>query len=658
MPVVGESKQENQVFGRGYAMSDTRQYASAIREMVENIRQESGSEFFTEMGRVMIDPETNNTLKEFFMAESADINQYHAMGNPEGYKDHMAMMEAQYDNDRKKLLESVSLGSYNPVMGLVFPLHKNLLMNNIFDKGAINKSVAKQPKFTLSMKVRKMITPDGREIDMFTHQNDIYKEMAASVPTQNVLVTLPLLPTDDEKQKAIEKAVFGANSMIPTVDNFSIESSVTHIVTKAVPKAGYMKPNTAGTGVEPVTDDEVTAGTPIDVAIPIEAQRFLPGYGEIDRQMMSPYSVTIEKTAGNVVTLNGYLSGFFKNNKFMLNCSATPDAGGTTTNIEKVVLSVRRETTSAAFQTVSAKWDVTTTLVEIPDAIPMNANIAPDEVKDIQALYNEDQLNNLLSLFKLVLSNYKDGRILDELNQSFLTMPKSNKLAEVFDFAPPEGYALDHVEYRHKTFMDALDNYAQFMVQVLNDPNITFSVIGSPALIRKITPTSYTYQAPSSIGPVELEFNRTVVTSDKRVYNFISSDKLRDNQNLILLINPRNSDRVIYCIYDYQLYLSNEIRNYANPALPAIHAFERFKLVGYQPVQGRVRIINPTGLRTRYENNDPIGRNLMNEYTSMIPDTMTASGTAGGFPNASAYTKVNDAKADITAPEKVEFVTP
>ena len=29
-------------------------------------------------------------------------------------------------------------------------------------------------------------------------------------------------------------------------------------------------------------------------------------------------------------------------------------------------------------------------------------------------------------------------------------------------------------------------------------------------------------------------------------------------------------------IYDYQLYISNEIRNASNPALPAIHAFERF----------------------------------------------------------------------------------
>lgn len=655
MPVVGESKQDNVVFGRGYNTSSTRQFASAIREMAENIRQETGAEFYTEMSRVMMSPESNETMRDFFVSESADMEEYQALGNPGGYQDHMAMMEAQYENDRSKLLESATLGAYNPVMGLVFPLHKNLLMNNVFDKGAINKAVAKTPKFTLTMKIRKMVTPDGREIDMFTEQNKMFGAILATAPTHNLVVTLPLDPNNTVEQDKIRKAVFGPQGLIQNIDNFSIESAVTHIVTTAIPKAGYMKPNTTTGEVEPVTAAEITAAAPIKVAVPIQECRFEPGYGEIDRQMMTAFSVTVE-TAGaggtgtTPTTITGHLAGFFKNNKFMLYCSDT--------NVQEVVLAVRRETSSAMHNTVSVKWDSQTNIVEIPDAYPINTTISPEEVKDIQALYNEDQLTNILSLFKTALGNFKDDKIHAELDESFLRMPEANRLAEVFDFAPPEGYALDQVEYRHKTFMDALDNYAQYMIQVLNDPNITISVIGNPAIIRKITPTSYTYQAPSSIGPVELDFTRTVVTSDKRVYNFVSSDKLRNNQNLIILLNPRNSDRIIYCIYDYQLYLSNEIRNAQNPSLPAVHAFERFKLVGYQPVQGRVKIINPTGLRTRYENTDPIGRNLMNDYTTFIPDTMTATGTAGGYPNASAYSKVNDAKKDITAPEKTEYVKP
>ena len=76
----------------------------------------------------------------------------------------------------------------------------------------------------------------------------------------------------------------------------------------------------------------------------------------------------------------------------------------------------------------------------------------------------------------------------------------------------------------------------------------------------------------------------------------LGSDKLRDTNELMIILNPRNSERICYRIYDYQLYISNEIRNIANPALPAIHAFERWKIIGYQPVQGRINIVNPSGI--------------------------------------------------------------
>ena len=183
-------------------------------------------------------------------------------------------------------------------------------------------------------------------------------------------------------------------------------------------------------------------------------------------------------------------------------------------------------------------------------------------------------------------------------------MNARRKTYNTFDFAPRNGYALDHVEWRHKTFFDFLDSEVTKLLQVWNDPNVTISVFGDPDLIRKITPKEYTYQAPAAIGPVELTYSQTVVNaSDKRVYNLLGSDKLRsynldekDADQLIIILNPRNTDRIMYRIYDYQMYVSNEIRNSMNPSLPALHAFERFKLVPYQSVQGRVKILNKSGL--------------------------------------------------------------
>ena len=151
-------------------------------------------------------------------------------------------------------------------------------------------------------------------------------------------------------------------------------------------------------------------------------------------------------------------------------------------------------------------------------------------------------------------------------------------------------------------FFDTFDSMVTKMLQVLNDPNMIVTVFGDPDLVRRITPTEYSYTTPSSIGPVELDFTRTVVTSDKRVYQFIGSDKLRGTDYFTVILCPRGTDRITYRIYDYQMYVSNEIRNINNPALPAVHAFERFLVDEYQPVQSRIKILNPTGFRPAASN--------------------------------------------------------
>ena len=87
--------------------------------------------------------------------------------------------------------------------------------------------------------------------------------------------------------------------------------------------------------------------------------------------------------------------------------------------------------------------------------------------------------------------------------------------------------------------MNTLDQFITGLITVLRDPNMKICIIGRPGLIRQITPVEYTYESPSNVGPIELDFKKTVVTSDKREYNFISSDKLFGNDNLIVLLIRR-----------------------------------------------------------------------------------------------------------------------
>lgn len=591
MPIVGNRKSTASM-GRGYSYDSIYSFAEAFKECAQDILHE-GVDLFMEPQKALQIRSTRDALKNFFVENSFDDKEFmktdptHAAMLIEDAKD---QAEEMFENDLQGIREHTNLGAYNPVIGMTFPLHKNIMMNNVFDKGAIPKFVAREPKFTISMEDRILVTPTGEEIDMYKEQYKMRDAIDSTAPFTEVEMSLPQMEGDTDVLDEI-----GATAE----DNLSI---ATHI--SAVKVAGvYMNTGDINpeTGAEIQTPGEQTFWIPVRL-------NFTPSYGEIDRIIAEEVQIkgkdSTEPT--KVKMYKDVITGYMRNNKFVLASST-----GLVTDVR---LNARLDTSSAMVKTCSVRWKVRTDIVEIPSAIPINTTVSPEEVKDLGALYNVNQLSKILSLMKTALSEYKDGTIKKELDVSFQNMPESSKFATTFDFAPRQGYALDHVEWRYKTFMDYLDSVTTGLYQVLNDPNMTVSVFGAPELIRKITPTEYTYQTPSNIGPVELDFVKTVVTSDKRVYQFIATDKLRGNPNLIIVLCPRNTDRIIYRIYDYQMYVSNEIRNMANPSLPAIHAFERWKFVEYQPVQGRIQILHPTGLTEIAPNTDPIGGTYTNDF--------------------------------------------
>lgn len=659
MPVIGEQI-SRKPGSAGYNHDPMAGYAKEFLNLTTSILEEARLDLYEDTSKVFRKGVTDESMKAFFMENSADPRGM----STEEYEDHMLMMEQMYENDKEAVLEHCGMGQYNPVIGMTFPIHKNIMLNNIFDKGAIPKFVATSPKFTVSMETRWLIDPETNEkIDMWREQYKMTDAIDKAAPLKTLFMPLPETETTDvlEALFGIEndhnanlsieshlsgliasRVVFPAqtikavveleDSANPDITTYDVVT-YTNTTTSAVIVSADNKPSDFDTQL-PVYDATITA-TLVGAVFDWRGQ-FAPAYGGYDRQICEQFALpvvtavaagtlpntfklTVTLADGSTTTIDnatsenavpgnlrtvGFVSGFAKNNRFGLTTSNA--------NVAGVLLTSRLDTSSAMLKTASVSWDVRTDIIEIPNAIPLNVTISPEEVKDIAALYQINQLTKVMSLMKISLGNYKDDKIRRQLDRSFLEMPADSKIARSFDFAPTQNYALDPIEWRHKTFMDALDTHATQLLHVLNDPNVTFNIIGRDDLIRKITPTDYTYQSPSAIGPVQLDFVKTVVTSDKRTYQFISSDKLRDSNNLMIIVCPRNSERFIYRIYDYQMYLSNEIRNITNPALPAVHAFERWIMKDYQPVQGRIRILNPTGLRnygTDYAfNNDPTGR--------------------------------------------------
>lgn len=582
MPIVGT--RESKSIGNSYFKDPLYAYAKAFKETADSIMNESSIDIFTEPQKVYRGRASEEAMRAFYLENCYDES--NSTLTVEDRDDIINNFNEQFTNDVEAMNEHAVLPEYNPIVGMALPIHKLILMNMVFDKGAIQKVTAVAPKFTISLERRILVTPTGEEIDMFLDQNKMTDAINNTAPYKEVVLNLPETGTTD---------ILTALSGTRNVDNLDISTYISAILIPNVfYETGDILPNADGY-VTP--DGEVaTADTNKDTWVKVNI-KFNPNYNNgfmdhLDRIVMQPITYTVKDSTPphNLKKLTDTL--FASMNKNV--CTVT----SLTNTITKVKLKTRLDTSNAMLETCSVKWDVATELVEIGTSIPINTTISPEEVKDLAAMYQVNQLTKLMGLFKTALANYKDDTILVGLNNSYDTLPAMAKGYGTFDFAPRNGYALDHVEWRHKTFFDFLDSQVTKMLQVLNDPNVTVAIFGDPDLIRKITPKDYTYQAPSNIGPVELTYAQTVVNAtDKRVYNLLGSDKLRGSDDLIVIINPRNTDRIIYRIYDYQMYVSNEIRNSKNPTLPALHAFERFLFKEYMGVQTRIKVLNRSGMK-------------------------------------------------------------
>ena len=599
MPVVGESRKElltKQL--RAYENDPMRPLAEQFVDVANAALHESGIDIYRQADAFYMNEATREAMRDAFVENSYDPNDPKFKNNPYAVEDHEKMMNALFENDisaiTNPLNENAPLGSFNPVIGMALPMHKNLTTNCVFEQ-AIPKDVAQSPKFSLTMEYRYLVDTEGNEIDIFLEQNKIHDAIANSVPMKDIYIALP----EDNAYNVVSNDFGG-------VGDLSIKTAVVGAVVNSVVASGeeYLAPadiNTSGSALTTKTG----TGVAVDHVVTINEMHFEPHYGDFDYVMFNRTS-PIEISEGTYI--QPVINGCMKDNMFMLN---TIDS-----RIKGLVLHAVLDTSSAKFKTCYSKWKAKTDIFEIAEAPHISVPISPEEIKDIGALYQVNQVTKLMSIINIALRNWKDDDIHKFLDNSFRGMPDSQKFQGAYDFVPPSNFLQDPLSWRSATFMDQLDSYVTSMLQVLNDNNMTVNIIGRPDIIRRITPTQHTYTTPSNIGPVELEFKKTVVTSDKRVYQFISSDKMRNNNNLIILLTPHNSMRVMYKLFDYQFYVSNEIRAVENVYLPAVTAFERYKLIQYQPVQGRLTIVNPRGLREVLGTTDPIGSNAMNDYTA------------------------------------------
>ena len=591
MPSVGERKQPKM---GNFSKDPMYAYAQAFCEAQQNIIRESQVDYAQEPARALSFRSVQDQLKNFYM-ENSVIGDARSLG-AEKYQDQLDMMNEAFINDIQAVRENAVAGmaAWNPLIGLSLPMHKYLMLNCVFAQ-AVPRFVAKSPSWTETMETRYMITPDGRKIDIANQQNEIFSAWKSANRPVDVAITLPESQSVDILDKYFRVSRLSHNLSVAT-----------HI--SAIAIEDYAKKNdpiiTIDSETGAITEGVAAANGIAIVWKPWKAE-FNPGYGELNRVIVQPVDIVTTASDGTTPTsFHDVLFASQKDNMFEISSAGN--------KIKAVKMTARYDASSRTLKTSRVTWEERTTYVQIPENDGITIPITPEEVKDIGALYGINQVTKYMSMIKDILENVKDDDIKEHLDESFARLDDDHKLAKTIDFAPREGYLGTHLQWLQETFMNTLDQFITGLITVLRDPNMEICIIGRPGLIRQITPIEYTYQAPSSVGPIELDFKKTVVTSDKRVYNFISSDKLFGNDNLIVLLIPKNTNRIVYRLYDYQMYISNEIRDAENPSLPALTAFQRYKFFGFQEVQGRLFVANPTGLREHLPNVDPIGTQYAN----------------------------------------------
>ena len=569
-------------------------YASAFLEAQQNIMSESSIDYSTDPVRALSFKGNVEQLKNFYMENSVIGDRRYV--SAEEYQDELDMMSEAFVNDIQAIKENATTGmnTWNPMIGLSLPMHKYLMLNCVFAQ-AVPRFVAKAPSWTETMETRYMITPDGRKIDIANQQNEIFDAWKAANPPKQINIALPEIETYD---------ILGEDFTVDkTSHNLSVATCITGVFIEEYVTAGAEVYTIAVAPASGKTYKAVTKTTADEAGVAIVFKpwraEFTPGYGEYNRVITQPVDFASVKTgASTTATFHDTIFAVQKGNMFEI------QSGG---KIKAVQITARYDASSRSLKTNRVEWQERTTYVQIPENDGITIPITPEEVKDIGALYGINQVTKYMSMIKDILQNVKDDDIKEHLDESFRRLDDNHKLAKTIDFAPRAGYYASHLQWLQETFMNTLDQFITGLITVLRDPNMKICIIGRPGLIRQITPVEYTYESPSNVGPIELDFKKTVVTSDKREYNFISSDKLFGNDNLIVLLIPKNTNRIIYRLYDYQMYISNEIRDAENPSLPALTAFQRYKFFGFQEVQGRLFVANPTGLREHLPNVDPVG---------------------------------------------------
>lgn len=632
-----------------YAGGDMASLAKEYHQVIESIDKDNRyANLFESYKGVLRDDRHSKALKDFFVSnivEEADPTM--SIEKSEKLREDYELMFSNIKEDILK--EHTATAVYNPMAGLSLPMYKQYMINSIYENVIPSESV-NNPIFSCAVEKRVLIDPvTRREYDFFTEQHLLTDVILGCVEKRDVFFTVPQTEADND----ILTTVFGKTG---NVENLSTATHVSGLVgTRLIMPQQEIKiavSRTVGTEtvieVIPYTNRTIAAlvagtdvlpgvtGTVIGGVFPYE-EKFKTSYGAYNLTLTNAYEIPVvtavaagtvpgsynlttvdgtviqnavsEKAIPKDKWVKGYISATMNKNKFMIMTSDT-------TNTLGVVMFCKIDMASATQPTPTVKWTERTHQFRVPDAYySYSITTSNDELADVAALYNIDQMSKIMQMVKDSDINTKDDMIKMYLDDSYVSLPDNMKIGRTFTCKENGAYAHGPKAWVKEMFMMELEAHIGKMGQMLNDPDMVYNIVGRKELIMRLAPEldKVTYVSQASVGPIKQDFMKVITnTSTNTQMTFVAADKMRDTNNLIIIPIPKSDNRFVYKLFNYIYVLTNKVRNPENSQLENMYCYSRWLLEKLQPFQGRVTIkdamMNPRYASEHSFSNDPLGR--------------------------------------------------
>lgn len=554
-------------------------YSSKSKELAENfikLDEEVMSSTGLSLAKnitALQDPTVYNICKRAFIENCYDPEDFD--NDPDKIRNFTESMEIKFDNNIRAMFDtlvesagtngSIGVTNLNAIIGLSLPLSKDILMNNMF-ANTLPTMVAESKIINKQFEVRRLIdSVTGKVVDLYSQQNEIFDLLYKSNPLK--VLTINAGQTID----AVQSLSLGQNENINNV-------KVSHVTVNIDLKEGDILPD--GTVVE---SDETR-----DVKIPL---------GGI--QLNQTYN---DPTLTKDIEFNGRNLG-----KFVVTRRANEiTLLAQNDKIKNVDVILVKDNSVLSTTPPRVEWEIKNQQISIDNEVHVATSYSPETAYDHKTLHNVDLLATIVESTRTVLEDYKDAYIIESLNADFERMHPSQKVKTEFDFAARNGYHGSIQQWIDESFKFTLDDTIDGLFRIINDPNAEVLIYGKPSLITKIMPKNDNGRISNFRNGKEsqnIEFAKTTYSTANRRVSYISSQKLQSkrdgssNNEFILLLNPTN-ERTMYKLVEYQTYLGSEIKPAASAHLPTITAFDRFEFIKFEGVQGRIGILNPSGIRS------------------------------------------------------------